>query len=108
MVTDCPFCRIVAGDIPAEVLHSTEDVLAFRDLHPAAPTHVLISPKKHVESIEQLTEHQAPLLSHLFNAANHVARAEGLRDDATLQPVVARIAQSLRRIRRRPDHEHRA
>ena len=80
MVTDCPFCRIVAGDIPADVLHSTEDVLAFRDLNPQAPTHVLIIPKAHLESIEQLTEDHGDLLAHLVDGANHLAKTEGLRD----------------------------
>jgi histidine triad (HIT) family protein len=80
VVTECPFCRIVAGDIPADVLHSTEDVLAFRDLHPAAPTHVLIIPKEHLESVQQLNEEHADLLVHLFDTANHLAKTEGLRD----------------------------
>jgi histidine triad (HIT) family protein len=80
VVTDCPFCRIVAGDIPAEVLHSNEDVLAFRDLNPQAPTHVLIIPKEHLESIGELTQDHADLLAHLVQAANHLANAEGLHD----------------------------
>jgi histidine triad (HIT) family protein len=78
VVTDCPFCRIVAGDIPAEILHATKDVLAFRDLNPQAPTHILIIPKEHLESLEALSTDHADLLAHLFDAANHLAKTEGL------------------------------
>jgi histidine triad (HIT) family protein len=77
-VTDCPFCGIVAGTIPADVLHDTEDVLAFRDLNPQAPTHLLIVPKEHLESLEELTDDHGDLLTHLVAAANHLAKTEGL------------------------------
>lgn len=78
MTDDCLFCRIVRGDIPADVVHEDDDVLAFRDIDPKAPTHVLVIPKRHVRSLNDTDPDDAALLGRLMLAAGEVARAEGI------------------------------
>jgi histidine triad (HIT) family protein len=75
---DCLFCRIVAGEIPAKVVHESDAVLAFRDVNPQAPTHILLIPKEHVVSVADLEEEHDEVLGELLRAAAHLARAEGL------------------------------
>ncbi len=70
---DCLFCRIVAGDIPADRVYETEDVLVFRDIAPQAPVHLLAVPKRHIASIARITDDDAAMLSALVAAANAVA-----------------------------------
>ena len=72
----CIFCRIVAGEAPASVVYRDEHVLAFDDLHPAAPTHVLVVPRRHVASLWELDDRE--LAGHLLHAAGEVARLRGL------------------------------
>ncbi len=75
---DCLFCRIVAGDVPAEVVATTEGTVAFRDIEPRAPTHVLVVPKQHVTSAAELGPEHAELLAELLGTAQRVAEAEGV------------------------------
>lgn len=74
----CPFCKIAAGQIPAEILYQDELVTAFRDLHPVAPTHVLIVPNKHLESVNQAEAEDEPTLGRLFTTARKIAEMEGI------------------------------
>jgi histidine triad (HIT) family protein len=76
--SSCPFCRVVSGEDPAQILHSTETVLAFRDLHPQAPTHLLLIPKEHITDVRDLEERHAGMLFDLFQAAAHLAKTEGV------------------------------
>jgi histidine triad (HIT) family protein len=78
MPSDCIFCRIAAGEIPAEKLYEDEQVLAFRDIRPAAPTHAVIIPKAHIPTFNDVTEGEAALIGRLFQAAAAIARQEGL------------------------------
>lgn len=75
---DCLFCRIVAEEIPADVVHESDHVLAFRDVNPQAPTHILIIPKEHVVSAAHLEEEHDTVLGEIFRTAAHLARAEDL------------------------------
>lgn len=77
-MADCLFCKIASKEIPSIVLYEDELVLAFRDIDPKAPTHVLIIPKEHIDSAACLTEAQGPLLGRLFACAAQIARDEGL------------------------------
>lgn len=79
-MTDCLFCKILAGDIPADVIHETDKVLAFRDINPQAPTHVLIIPRKHVATINDVTAEHAEDIGLLFEAAGKIAKEEGFAD----------------------------
>jgi histidine triad (HIT) family protein len=75
-VVDCLFCRIVQGEMNADVIHSSDDILAFRDINPQAPVHVLIIPKEHIESARAIKDRNAGLLAEIVQAAAHLARAE--------------------------------
>lgn len=75
---DCLFCKIVAGEIPAEVVHETEHTLAFRDIEPQAPTHVLVVPRNHHEDVAALAADEPATTSELIEAAAAVAAKEGL------------------------------
>ena len=77
----CLFCRIVAGEIPADVVLETEDVLAFRDIAPKAPTHVLVIPKAHLVSLGDASDDDHALLGAVMIAARDVAASEGLLED---------------------------
>ena len=75
---NCLFCKIVAGEIPAEIVHQDEAGIIFRDINPRAPTHVLAVPRRHIPSVHELTDADGPLLSALFTAMRMVADDAGL------------------------------
>ena len=79
--SDCLFCRIANEEIPAEVVRSDPDLVAFRDINPQAPTHILIIPRKHISSVSQLAEEDATTMGKLFLAARDLAREEGIAQD---------------------------
>ncbi|MFA7096446.1 MAG: histidine triad nucleotide-binding protein [Gammaproteobacteria bacterium] len=79
-MTDCLFCRMVAGEIKPDVVYEDADVLAFRDINPQAPTHVLIIPKRHVATLNDLEPEHAELVGKLFLAARHIAQQEGIAE----------------------------
>jgi histidine triad (HIT) family protein len=76
----CLFCRIVADEIPSTRVHEDEHVIAFRDVAPRAPTHILVIPREHIASAADLTEADGPLLGRLFAVAAAVAREQGIAD----------------------------
>ncbi|MBX6365579.1 MAG: histidine triad nucleotide-binding protein [Gemmatimonadetes bacterium] len=76
----CLFCRIVAGEIPAKVVRQDEETVAFRDINPQAPVHVLVVPRRHIASVNALAAADAALVGALFLAAREIAAAEGLAD----------------------------
>ena len=78
MSTSCLFCRIVAGEEPADVLHESDTVVAFRDLRPQAPTHVLLIPKEHVEDLTEIDDQHGAVLVDIVKAAAHLAETEGI------------------------------
>lgn len=77
---DCLFCKIVAGDIPADIVYEDDDVMAFRDINPQAPTHVLIIPKRRIPTINDLEPSDAETVGKLFLAAKAIAEAEGIAE----------------------------
>lgn len=76
--SECIFCRIVEGEVPARIVHQDEEILAFRDLNPQAPTHILLIPRAHVSSIAEMDVSQTTLAGRLLLAARSVARDAGL------------------------------
>jgi histidine triad (HIT) family protein len=78
MAEQCIFCRIVAGEVPSDIVYQDEDFLAFRDISHQAPTHVLIIPKIHITSLAQLTEEQQELAGRLIIIAKKLAEKEGI------------------------------
>lgn len=79
-MSECLFCRIVAGEIPATVVADTQRTLAFRDVNPQAPTHVLVVPKEHHDDVAALSDADPALLAEVVATAVQVARAERLAD----------------------------
>jgi histidine triad (HIT) family protein len=77
---NCIFCRIIAGEAPGEILYQDERVTAFRDIHPVAPTHVLIVPNNHLASVNEMTGEDEATLGHLFTVARLVAEQEEIQD----------------------------
>ena len=77
-MSDCLFCRIVAGEVPADVVHETDRTLAFRDIGPQAPTHVLVVPREHHADAGAVADADPALLAEVMTAAVAVARHEGL------------------------------
>lgn len=78
---DCIFCKIIDGDIPSNVVFENADVLAFRDISPQAPTHILIIPRRHISTINDIGDDDRELIGSLFTAAKEIAAAEGLSED---------------------------
>ena len=77
-MSDCLFCGIVAGDVPAEIVHSTETTVAFKDIAPAAPLHVLVVPRRHIDDAAHITPADGPVLADMLLAARAVAEAAGV------------------------------
>lgn len=75
---DCLFCKIVAGETPSDQVHADDDVIAFRDIAPRAPTHVLVIPRRHIPDAQALTDADGDLLSKLFGVVRRVAEDAGL------------------------------
>jgi len=75
---NCLFCRIAAGEIPSRKVFEDDQIFAFEDIHPQAPVHILLIPKKHIPTLNDLTEEDRVLLGHLLLAASRIARERGL------------------------------
>lgn len=77
---DCIFCQIVAGKVPSEIIYQDEEVIAFRDINPEAPVHLLIIPRKHIPSLIHLSEADLPLIGSMVSIANQLAKREGISE----------------------------
>jgi len=75
---DCVFCKIAASEIPADILYQDEQVIAFRDINPQAPVHVLIIPRKHIPSVVELSGAESSLVENMVSIANQLAVKEGV------------------------------
>lgn len=80
MSDDCIFCRIIKGEIPSTKVYEDEYVYAFKDIHPAAPVHVLVVPKKHIDSLETLNDDNMEEVVHAHRAIRKVAAIAGIQD----------------------------
>jgi histidine triad (HIT) family protein len=78
--TDCVFCRIVRGEIPSNIVYQDEDVIAFPDINPVTPIHLLIIPKKHIPSLTAMTDEETKLIRKMVLAANKIAKDQGLSE----------------------------
>ncbi len=90
-MADCLFCKIATGEIPADVVYQDENVVAFRDIQPQAPTHILIIPRRHIASLLETRDEDVELLGRLQATAISLARAEGL-DQGGFRLVVNTLA----------------
>lgn len=78
---DCLFCKIIKGEIPSEKVYEDEYVYAFNDISPTAPVHVLIVPKKHISTINDITEDDSELIGKIYLAAKKIAKEKGIDED---------------------------
>ena len=77
-MSDCLFCKIIAGEIPSTKVYEDETVFAFRDIAPQAPTHILVVPKAHISGMDGITAENSSLVAHIFEVIPQIAKAEGL------------------------------
>jgi len=80
-MSDCLFCKLIAGEIKAEVVYENENVLAFKDISPQAPVHFLVIPKKHISTINDIQETDAGLIGEMYLAAKAVTKDLGIADE---------------------------
>jgi histidine triad (HIT) family protein len=98
-MSDCLFCRIAAGEIPSDRVLEDDEIIAFRDISPRAPTHVLVIPRRHVADLQSLTDADADLAAALFRGVREVASNAGLRSYRVVSNVGAEAGQCV-------DHLH--
>jgi histidine triad (HIT) family protein len=79
-MSDCLFCKIASGDIPATIVHQDDELVAFRDISPQAPVHILLIPRKHVASINEAADEDRALLGRMLLTARDLATKEGVSD----------------------------
>lgn len=77
---DCIFCKIISGDIPSTKVYEDERILAFRDINPEAPVHILVIPKQHIGSADELDASSSDVVAHIFACIPKIAHAEGLEN----------------------------
>ena len=77
---NCLFCKIAAGEIPSTKVYEDDQILAFRDIAPQAPTHILVIPKTHIPSVDGITAENSALVAHIFEVIPQIAKAEGLEN----------------------------
>ena len=75
---DCLFCKIANGDIPSTKVYEDDQILAFRDIAPQAPTHILVIPKAHIGSVAEISAENSAVVAHIFEVIPQIAKAEGL------------------------------
>ncbi|MCW8942375.1 MAG: histidine triad nucleotide-binding protein [Gammaproteobacteria bacterium] len=80
-MSDCLFCKIRDGEIPADIIFENDDVLAFNDVNPQAPVHLLIIPKKHISTVNDVVDDDQVVMGKLFSAAKDIANQRGVNDD---------------------------
>lgn len=79
-MSDCIFCKIIKGDIPCDKVYEDDKVIAFKDINPEAPVHVLIIPKEHISSVNDLSESNCDVISHIFITAKNIAKNMGINE----------------------------
>ncbi len=80
-MNDCIFCKIIAGEIPSTKVYEDDDVLAFRDINPQAPTHIIVIPKTHICCANMINEDNTDVIAKIFTVIPKIAKAEGIADD---------------------------
>ncbi len=80
-MTDCIFCKMIQGEIEPDVVKETDRVIAFRDINPQAPVHILVVPKEHIATVNDLSDEHGPLLGELYLVVRDVAREQGFAED---------------------------
>ena len=92
---DCIFCKIIAGDIPSTKVYEDESVLAFRDIAPQAPTHILVIPKAHIASVAEISGENSAVVGHIFEVISKLARELGLDSYRVVSNIGEQAGQSV-------------
>ena len=79
-MNNCLFCKIVKGEIPSEKVYEDEEILAFKDINPAAPIHILVIPKKHIESLAYIEKEDETLIGKIYGVINQIAKEQGIKE----------------------------
>ena len=79
MEEECIFCKIIKREIPSDIVYEDDDVIAFRDINPVAPVHVLVIPKKHISSLIELKEEDQKIIGQIYTTINKIAENEGIK-----------------------------
>jgi len=77
-MNDCLFCKIIKGEIPSNKVYEDDEILAFRDINPVAPVHILVIPKKHIDSLVQLEKEDELIIGKIYTVINKIANQEGI------------------------------
>ena len=88
---DCLFCKIASGEIPSKKIYEDEKILAFEDINPAAPVHILIIPKRHIDSIDSITTENVEVISHIFELVPKIAKEHNLEQGYRLVTNVGKL-----------------
>ena len=78
---DCIFCKIIKKEIPSTIIYEDEEILAFRDIHPVAPVHILVIPKKHISSIMQIEQEDENVIGKIYSVIQQIAKQEEIAED---------------------------
>ena len=78
---NCVFCKIIKGEIPSEKVYEDDEILAFKDINPVAPIHILVIPKKHIETLLEVTEEDSKLIGKIYMTINKIAKDLGIEKD---------------------------
>ncbi len=77
-MSECIFCKIIAGEVPSKIVYEDDKVVAFEDINPQAPVHILVVPRKHIAKVDEMTPEDEPLLGHMVFVAKEIAKVKGL------------------------------
>jgi len=80
VLSDCIFCKIASGEIPGDIVYQDDSIIAINDIDPKAPVHILIMPKSHIPSLNELDEGSKDIVAHIFMAAAKIAKAKGIAE----------------------------
>ena len=78
---DCIFCKIIKKEIPSQIVYEDDEIMAFKDINPVTPIHILVIPKKHIESVSEITEKEEALIGKIFTAINKISKSENFKEN---------------------------
>ena len=94
-MSDCLFCKIIAGDIPSTKVYEDDSVFAFRDINPQAPTHILVIPKTHIQSVSEINGENSSVVAHIFEVIAKLAKEQGMESYRVVSNIGEQAGQSV-------------
>ena len=94
-MSDCLFCKIIAGDIPSTKVYEDDLVFAFRDINPQAPTHILVIPKTHIQSVSEINGENSSVVAHIFEVIAKLAKEQGMESYRVVSNIGEQAGQSV-------------